>query len=58
MDLGIDSNFEERTSTMYKTIVTDTGFVEVPVNRTDHRAEIHFRESPGGGRIYSGAAHP
>jgi len=34
MDLGIDSNFEERASTMYKTIVTDTGFVEVPVNRT------------------------
>ncbi len=34
MDLGIDSNFEEKVSTMYKTIVTDTGFVEVPVNRT------------------------
>lgn len=33
-DLGIDSNFEEKTSTMYKTIVTDTGFVDVPVNRT------------------------
>ncbi|MFO7669890.1 MAG: DUF4831 family protein [Bacteroidales bacterium] len=34
MDLGIDSNFEERVETMYKTIVTDTSFVEVPVNRT------------------------
>ncbi len=33
-DLGIDSNFEEKSSTMYKTIVTDTGFVDVPVNRT------------------------
>ena len=33
-DLGIESNFEERTETMYKTIVTDTSFVEVPVNRT------------------------
>lgn len=33
-DLGISSNFEERTETMYKTIVTDTSFVEVPVNRT------------------------
>lgn len=33
-DLGIYSNFEERTETMYKTIVTDTSFVQVPVNRT------------------------
>lgn len=33
-DLGIESNFEEKTSTMYKTIITDTGFVDVPVNRT------------------------
>jgi hypothetical protein len=33
-DLGIESNFEERTETMYKTIVTDTSFVEVPVDRT------------------------
>ena len=33
-DLGIYSNFEERTETMYKTIVTDTSFLEVPVNRT------------------------
>ncbi len=33
-DLGIESNFEEKSSTMYKTIITDTGFVEVPVNRT------------------------
>lgn len=33
-DLGIESNFQERTETMYKTIVTDTSFVEVPVNRT------------------------
>jgi hypothetical protein len=32
-DLGIDSNFEERTETMYKTIVTDTSFVRVPVDR-------------------------
>ncbi|MCP4311834.1 MAG: DUF4831 family protein [Bacteroidetes bacterium] len=34
LDLGIESNFEQRTETMYKTIVTDTSFVEVPVNRT------------------------
>lgn len=33
-DLGIESNFQEKSSTMYKTIITDTGFVEVPVNRT------------------------
>ncbi|MEN8156987.1 MAG: DUF4831 family protein [Bacteroidota bacterium] len=33
-DLGIESNFAERTETMYKTIVTDTSFVEVPVDRT------------------------
>lgn len=33
-DLGIESNFEEKNSTMYKTIITDTGFVDVPVNRT------------------------
>ncbi len=34
MDLGIYSNFEERTETMYKTLVTDTSFVKVPVQRT------------------------
>ena len=33
-DLGVSGNFEERTETMYKTIVTDTAFVEVPVQRT------------------------
>jgi len=33
-DLGISDNFEERTETMYKTIVTDTAFVQVPVQRT------------------------
>ncbi len=33
-DLGIQSNFEERTETMYKTIVTDTSFLQVPVSRT------------------------
>jgi len=33
-DLGIESNFHKRTETMYKTIVTDTSFVEVPVTRT------------------------
>lgn len=33
-DLGVNNNFEERTETMYKTIVTDTSFVEVPVQRT------------------------
>jgi hypothetical protein len=33
-DLGIESNFADRTETMYKTIVTDTSFVEVPVSRT------------------------
>ena len=34
VDLGVSNNFEERTETMYKTIVTDTAFVEVPVQRT------------------------
>jgi Domain of unknown function (DUF4831) len=34
LDLGIESNFQDRIETMYKTIVTDTSFVEVPVNRT------------------------
>ena len=34
LDLGIESNFEERTETMYKTIVNDTSFVQVPVDRT------------------------
>jgi len=33
-DMGVRNNFEERTETMYKTIVTDTAFVEVPVQRT------------------------
>jgi hypothetical protein len=33
-DLGVSNNFEERTETMYKTIVTDTSFVHVPVLRT------------------------
>jgi hypothetical protein len=33
-DLGVNNNFEERTEIMYKTIVTDTAFVEVPVQRT------------------------
>ena len=33
-DMGVSNNFEERTETMYKTIVTDTAFVEVPVQRT------------------------
>ena len=33
-DLGIMSNFEQRTETMYKTLVTDTSFVQVPVQRT------------------------
>ncbi len=33
-DLGVNNNFEERTETMYKTIVTDTAFIEVPVQRT------------------------
>lgn len=33
-DLGISNNFQERIETMYKTIVTDTSFVEVPVQRT------------------------
>lgn len=33
-DLGVSDNFEERTETMYKTIVTDTAFVQVPVQRT------------------------
>jgi len=34
VDLGIYGNFEERTETMYKTLVTDTSFVRVPVERT------------------------
>lgn len=34
MDLGVESNFEERAETMYKTLVTDTSFVRVPVQRT------------------------
>lgn len=34
VDMGVSNNFEERTETMYKTIVTDTAFVEVPVQRT------------------------
>jgi len=34
VDLGIYSNFKERTETMYKTLVTDTSFVRVPVERT------------------------
>lgn len=33
-DLGVSNNFEERTETMYKTLVTDTSFVQVPVQRT------------------------
>ncbi|PID92982.1 MAG: hypothetical protein CSA96_01040 [Bacteroidetes bacterium] len=33
-DLGIYGNFNERKETMYKTIVTDTSFVQVPVSRT------------------------
>lgn len=33
-DLGVNNNFQERIETMYKTIVTDTSFVEVPVQRT------------------------
>ena len=34
LDLGSQGNFGERTETMYKTIITDTSFVEVPVTRT------------------------
>jgi len=34
IDLGITGNFEERTETMYKTLVTDTSFVQVPVERS------------------------
>ncbi|MEN8230306.1 MAG: DUF4831 family protein [Bacteroidota bacterium] len=34
LDLGVYANFEERTETMYKTLVTDTSFVKVPVQRT------------------------
>ncbi len=33
-DRSIYSNFDKRTETMYKTLVTDTSFVEVPVQRT------------------------
>jgi hypothetical protein len=34
VDLGVEENFEERTETMYKTLVTDTSYVRVPVDRT------------------------
>ena len=34
VDLGIYTNFEERNETMYKTLVTDTAYVQVPVQRT------------------------
>jgi len=34
MDLGVYNNFEERSETMYKTLVTDTSYVQVPVQRT------------------------
>ncbi|HDS06524.1 MAG TPA: DUF4831 family protein [Bacteroides sp.] len=34
VDLGVEGNFEERKETMYKTLVTDTSFVSVPVDRT------------------------
>jgi len=34
VDMGTTSNFEERTETMYKTLVTDTSFVQVPVERS------------------------
>ncbi len=34
LDLGVYGNFTERTETMYKTLVTDTSFVRVPVDRT------------------------
>jgi hypothetical protein len=34
VDVGVEGNFEERTETMYKTLVTDTSFVRVPVDRT------------------------
>lgn len=33
-DLGVNTNFQEKTETMYKTLVTDTSFVKVPVQRT------------------------
>lgn len=33
-DLGVYGAFEERTETMYKTLVTDTSFVRVPVQRS------------------------
>lgn len=33
-ELGIYGNFEERVETMYKTIVTDSSYVRVPVERT------------------------
>jgi hypothetical protein len=32
-DLGVYGSFEERIETMYKTLVTDTSFVQVPVQR-------------------------
>ena len=34
VDLGVYPNYEERSETMYKTLVTDTSFVRVPVQRT------------------------
>ncbi len=34
VDRGVYTNFEERSETMYKTIVSDTAFVQVPFQRT------------------------
>ncbi|MCK5137645.1 MAG: DUF4831 family protein [Bacteroidales bacterium] len=34
VDLGVYGNFEKRTETMYKTLVTDTSYVRVPVQRS------------------------
>jgi len=41
VDLGVYTNFEERTETMYKTLVTDTSFVRVPVQRTVIEQKSH-----------------
>ena len=41
LDLGVYANLEERTETMYKTLVTDTSFVKVPVQRTVVEQKSH-----------------
>ncbi len=41
LDLGIYTNFDEKIETMYKTLVTDTSFLRVPVQRTVVEQKSH-----------------